>query len=473
MRAHTRTLAVVAALVAGVAAARSQSSAEPPRTLSGVVRDAAGKPIAGARVTIQNALVERAGTVAQIDSDDIDRDTLTDDAGRFELAALTGDIYELSVLAASHRPAWVADARTAGTIDVRLRELEPNPNPRQRIRIKVVDETERPVPAARIRVEAVYDIRSRGRSDKKELVEQFGVADDDGEIELRTTLPMVGISGWVSAGGYVSELATAYSGDVPGREGFETADEKGEFFLVQLARGSSATGSVWSKPADGSDGKPLAGVVVEIARTNSNPPYLDRTRTLTGPDGRFDLPRVAPFMNFKLCAVLGQPGATPVTDFTVNPESLDTARVLDVGVLLSGPSATVSGRLVFDDSGAAPPAGTTIRIRRSRGGDFVDTTTDARGGFKFSGIPEGTAVEILIPTPGLILAGGQRAFEVSSDAIVGLVDSAVADLTLFVRHGKRPPLGALPREVAAELRMIRDELETVPLGSPPPAFNAP
>lgn len=460
---QTKTLicsALILLFLGGPASAQST----PDGTLKGVVLGPDGKGLGGAEVTIQAVFAKRLGDWVNLPSYEIEKRTVTSDDGRFEFGGMKGEAYDLSVIADGFRSAWISHATPGNPIEAKLDSANSNLSPLQRIRIRVVDENERPIAAARMRVEAVYDLRSRNRPGDTELVEQSGVSDAQGEIELRTTIPMVGVGGWVSARGFVSELVSAYAVGVPGREGFEMSDERGAYSRVELVTGHAAIGSVWNKPDGPADGKPLAGAVVEIIRVTSNPRHVDRTRVLTSDDGRFELPRVSAFMSLRVCGILGQTGSTPMLDVNVSPESLEQESPVDIGVLMSRPGFTLSGQLVLE--GAIPPAGTQLRLRRSRGWDYIDTTTDPEGRFTFSAIPPGTSIEITLLSTGLILAGDQPGFDVTSNGIVGLVDDSISGVTIALHRGKRPSLGILPREIVAELRLRREELETIPLGKP-------
>jgi hypothetical protein len=467
---------LAACLFLGGSATEAQT--KPSGLLSGVVLGSDDRPVSGAKVIVQSVWVSTRAGWAEANSYEAGKETVTSTDGRFALGGLQGEAFEIVIVAAGHHGRRLPLVRAGESIEVRLTDAEDKLPPQQRIRVRLIDESDGPVVGARLRVEAVYDLRNRTRPGDLGLVESEGISDLNGEIELHTQMPRVGIGGWITARNAVAELISAYPAGVEGRDRFELTDERGAYSVLRLSRGFAASGMLWSQPQNPSDGRPLPGQVVEIVRVTSNPRHVDRTRVITGDDGRFEFPRVAAHLSFRYYGVLGQPGATLTSELTVDPEALDEDRVLDVGALLCPPTVRLSGRVVLEGGlpGEAVDPGLRLRLKRSRGWDSVATSVDPEGRFDFEYLPIGLVAEVSLESDappaeggwgGLILSGDQPGYDVATDAIVGVVESQTDGMVIRVRRGKRLPLTGLTPQMTAELREQRDRLEAQPLGKSP------
>lgn len=163
--------------------------------------------------------------------------------------------------------------------------------------------------------------------------------------------------------------------------------------LVRLARVSGLV--------VGSDGAPLAGVVVMLAPDESGAVGADTATARARADGTFTIDNVAPG-RYTLFART-RPARDTAPDYAVVPVVVAGADVSQVTVVLS-PGATISGTIAFDASASAPPrtlSGFRVTV------PAVDPlpvagTQPARvgddGTFDVSGIPPGRHA-IRVPNP--------------------------------------------------------------------------
>ncbi len=238
--------------------------------LRGRVLDAKGRPVPAADVAGRS---ERAGGRGGPFS------TVTDHHGRFRITGLGSDatVYLSAVRGEATTAAPVTVLSSKGTIDLTIA-------PENAVALvgRVKDPAGRPVAGAAVRV------TSRTRNQENVPLRQFPVAfDDEGRTVLRTGAdgqfrtpkqlrPDMDYHVDVEADGYVAA----------GTEWIPPGDRKLWYVPALTLQPATTIRTVAGRAVD-SQGRPIAGAVV--FQSGDGPA---RTRTTTGPDGRFRLPGV-------------------------------------------------------------------------------------------------------------------------------------------------------------------------------------
>jgi len=234
--------------------------AEPDRPIAGIVVDAAGAPVAGARVV---ATPEHAGRPDVLEREG---ETTSAEDGRFTIEALDSGRYTVRAIARGHATAAVQTI--AGVRDLRLQL-----GSAARITGRVVDPDDRPVPAASVAV-----LQHDGLVDRVVAVTSF--FDGDGRFTVDD----------LAEGAYVV-VAQAH-GFAPSAKVSAVAAAEPVAITVAVRRGATLVGTM----RDGASHAPIAEgkVTVEgvLGEGSSAIPLV--TTAITAADGSFELAGIAP-----------------------------------------------------------------------------------------------------------------------------------------------------------------------------------
>jgi len=305
--------------------------------VSGHVRDEAGKPIAGARVTIDDGL-----WAGQIDTGG----ATTDAQGGFTIAALAAGAHALLAVDGEHAPARspriaVSD-RPVDNVEIVMKAGGV-------VAGKVVDTSHQPVPFATVRV-AAADLRTQGAA-------RQATTDQRGGFEVRG-LPRVKLQARAESEAAASKIADADLSDRSERKDLE--------LVLEIA------GTIAGTVVD-DNGAPVPEVAVnafpDVLRGASQDglALAGLSSAITGGDGAFTI-RGLPDGSYRLWAARGASGRG------MWGHQATAARTGDKGVriVLSAPG-TLTGQLALPGSGAAPAvASVSIGLQSSPavGGGF-------------------------------------------------------------------------------------------------------
>jgi hypothetical protein len=330
--------------------------------LAGRVVDAAGQPVAGARVRARSDDAERAEPAL---------DTMADQAGAFRLEALPPGRLVLQAEAAGHAPSasvvvTVSDEPGAARQDVVLRLAAP-----ATLRGRVVDERGAGIAGAVV----------RALRPMSEVALPRATTDAQGGFTLELGPGPV-------------YLAAEAPGFAPSRQlGMEVP---GPEPIIMLARGGTITGVVTGR------GEPLGHFTVHVMRHAASGSNVIDSWThgmrVVSLDGSY---RMADLVPGRYSVTASAPGLAPVEQGDVLVESDRETRV----DLALAPGASLAGT-VRDARSRAPVAGAAVRL--STGSDTAMTYTGDAGQFTISDI-----------------APGRRSLEVRHPSYVGRIQSGI------------------------------------------------
>lgn len=322
-------LAVLLWSASSSASATSISSRDPKAardrglsvTVTGVVVDEQGKPVANAEVeATAEAWVPGAG-----------QRTRTDAAGRFLIPSLQErQTYVLRAIRAGFAPALLIVTPYGTTAEYWL-TLHGGATASG----WVIDDAGRPVPGARV---------SLSRKRKSTGDPPYGsTSGPDGRFEI-PDLPMEGLELYVRHRDFP---LLSQSGIV-----IPPGSRRVDLGRVALPKGERLRGQVFD-----SQGRPLSEVhlwPVYDGQTDPDP------AAVTGPDGRFEIARFGPYGHLFVCRTGYQYRLIP----SLVPSSAEAARLSRIVLDPAPPLAQVSGR-VIDDTGRPVPG---ARVRRGAAG---------------------------------------------------------------------------------------------------------
>lgn len=373
--------------------------AENNPTLTGVVKDQAGNPVAGASVFIYTAGPrEGVGVLCPSCYADCRKKTTSDAQGRFEIPGLDPTLlFRVLVVGRDYRPEFLSKVDpAAGSQQAVLKPAVGGEEPNQRMQGRVVDSEGKPVAGAVVNIRGV----TRGQSTRfggNNDVDPLAVTDDSGRFVIRslTAFEAVGVDVEARA------LAKAIFPDLTTGE---TIHE------LRLNEGVSLTGRVVK------DGKPLAGVEVGVAGADRRAEiYVGNYSIATGADGQFviaNLPANTDYFVYGCMSSFADPGGVERSilkrlpanaEFTAaglmgsltRSGSLPARRVkaeaagstLKVGELAVKPGFTIVGQIRLTD-GQPVPAKTRIMLSREEAWDSQQAEVDPQGRFRFVGVPD-------------------------------------------------------------------------------------
>ncbi len=362
------------------AAAGPTIALAPAAGIEGLVVDAGGRPLAGARLTAnpdegigmfsRRTLAALAAPAAAFSSV----------AGRFRLPALSpGQPYRLAVQLAGFAP---AELEVAALAPAELRSgLRLVLSPGRRGVGRVVDAAGRPVAGARLRL-----LRTRQDRPWERPQDWRAVTGADGRFEMAGLLPgrydlRAGAAGFAMS--EVPGIEVAAPGPAAGPAG---GDGPAALGTVVLRPGVAIEGLV----VDRQD-RPVAGAEIEVSgrRRLLPPPLQGETAVVTGADGRFLLGDLT--AGESLSIRIGKPGfAARELDNTVAPTSLR---------VVLAPAGRLAGQVLDADRRAVE--GATVFAAAAAGHVHGLEQSDAAGRFAIDGLAAGP-VELRVLADGFV-----------------------------------------------------------------------
>ena len=305
------------------------------------------------------------------------RTTTTDGEGRFRIADLPAGGYFLS-------------ANKAGYVGVQYGQRRPN-EPTTALQLsdgqsmtgvnlalprgsviagRVIDEFGEPIARAIVQaLRYVYGPDGQRRPQPNQSV----TTDDLGQFRLFGLAPGEYIvSAWGPPGGFgaaspgvVDTSATYLTSFFPGTPNVDDAQTvsvaAGQEATVQFALSVGRLSRVGGTVVD-STGKPVASAMATLQSPNGGVTGVGMTGSMTGPDGAFAIPNVAPgdyVLNVQPINRVG--GDAPIAESGSVPITVGDADILNLRVTTSA-GATVTGRVVFEGT-ARRDGGPNGRIR--------------------------------------------------------------------------------------------------------------
>ena len=325
--------------------------APPDLTIAGIVVDAAGAPVGGARVTAFPEGHGRPGILAR------EGDAITGDDGRFTLTGLDTGEHAVRAIARGH--ASIAVTAEAGATDVRIEMPEA-----ARIVGRVVDPGGAAVPAATIAVTQRQGLVSR-------VVAVTSIFDAEGRFVIEDVVP----------GDY--ELIAQAHGFAPSAPTAATAEDEPDEVTVAVRTGATLIGTM----VDGDSRAPLENGKVTVEGTlgegSTAVPLV--TTAITRADGSFELAGIAPGRRSATAGAYGH-HMMIVGPFDV----ADGARLGPITIELTPTAPGETPRLELAGIGAALAAeGDVLRVDRVIEG----------GGAEAAGITAGDHVLAVDGTP--------------------------------------------------------------------------
>ena len=404
-----------------------QLTLEPEHTVSGIVVDAEGRPIAGAAVYVETSPRRATGAIT----------TKSDAEGRFRVEGLPKDLGEIGALKGGYTDLRNMDVE-AGQTDVRL-VLH-----RRGILHAVVEDAATGEPIYPVRVKILHPTERRYRAHNDARKHVGGLIADLGRRGLHFNNPdgSFAITDGIASDYYYKLLVSAEGYSEATVEGAMpwTADKEQEPLKIPLDRGSVLRGRV----VDALHGDALSGVsvvhFVERGRGvqepwNSRRRRSDQTprRASTDENGEFVLDGIP---SESAVLLLSHEGYSRTSLYRILPSAGVQVFELTRGATIHGQISTESGTVI-------PGAKVQLTVNGVR---FPDEVSDKKGTFQFSELPVGQA-EILVQRKGYLRqfarvathAGEevQRDFVVGEASLVGRVtlqSSAVERSSVMVEN---------------------------------------
>ena len=373
--------------------------------VTGRVFDAHGTPAGGAEANLYRLPEGGAMRLETVDGERVsDAEAVAGADGRFAVRHVPPGVYDLRVVAPGWAPHDLPSLEVAdgGVVDVGRIDLAPA----ARIAGRVVDPEGEPVAGATVAVDRFAYLTSRvSRVSRVSSGNPRGVTTDaEGRFSVGGLAPGLAVDLHVSTQGFRWKQV---SGVVPPTE---------EPITIELPRGVRVHGTVVDAA-----GAPVPRAVVEsrIEIETTGPGSASRgmssTTTIADQEGRFDATGLQPG---SLTLTVREPGG--------GEGGVVLARTVEEGdvlgplrlELVAGPA--IEGTVLTGEG--APAVGVPVSLVRSwsreggTGSTRAETTTDARGEFRFSGIETG---------PSTLRAEGIGGVVAARDVVVGEEDVRV------------------------------------------------
>jgi Carboxypeptidase regulatory-like domain len=342
-------------------------------TIRGEVHDAAGKPIAGARVDIENGspFFSKAPYSGYLDCNKV---AVTDENGRFEFTdldpAMQFQLLSTAVGKKTTHSEWVQSSSSPVTI-----ELCDGPAN---------------VPAARTIVGQIVD--SSGMWAAHALVRPVGAKKKGNPNLWPGKVPDVDAATTDDEGTFKLFLPDDYEwlnleikgADSAGVEAGEIRPGTERKHRIYLRDGARVVGRVVH------DGKPVAGqrVAVSQIQRGSGGRFIRAVAALTDRDGRFEfthLPSIQPYVIFSPVALGEFPLVLATKRFNVGADG----DAFDLGALDLVPSLRLTGRIVLPTGIELPPH-SRLTLQRDPVWDLVSVDIQPDGAFNLAGLPPDT-----------------------------------------------------------------------------------
>src|SRR5258707_11996414 len=323
------------------------------QTIDGTVRDAAGQPLARARVIASTNL---GVSVSSWEADKQSIEAITDDRGHFRLEGVGAGLYWLNATAHGFGSARKGNVRPGATVNLIARSGG-------WLAGQVSDPQGRPLAGALVRAE---------------LEPQFWVGSTVETTDAQGRFEILGLD----PGNYT--VVARHADFAPGVVSGVAVDAEGRADLtIPLAKGASVTGRLVD-----AEERPLAGRVAaqELAGQPMPRSLVELLRADTGDDGRFRIDKVPPG-SYALGAV-----APRYTGRRVEAEVSGREAAFDHGDISLEPGRAIRGRLRTSSGVPVPDAQiTTGGFDMMSRGTFSQARSEADGSFALAGLIAGPA----------------------------------------------------------------------------------
>jgi thiol-disulfide isomerase/thioredoxin len=412
-------LALAAALTCCLNCTPLSAADGPKPTLTGVVKNQQGEPLAGATVFIHTAgPKEGVGVLCPSCYPDCRKRTTTDASGQCRIEELDPTLFfRILVVAKGYQPQFVAKVDPAlNPFEATLKPESTGGEPNQRVRGKVSGPDGKPVAGAVVNIRGVTR-ESSTRFGGNDDIDPVAVTDEAGEFVLRSTKPFdsvgVDVETRALAKGIFQRLA---SGD--------TVHE------LKLVEGISVKGRLLK------DGKGVPGVEVGISGAERRSEiYAGNYSVGTDAEGRFLFVNLAPktdYFVYGMMKSLGSRGALPAQ----RVRGTEDRGTVDMSDLKLGRAYAVDGVVRLAD-GKPVPAKTKVILGREEAWDSTITQTDEQGRFRFRGVPA-ESVSISSTIKGYRLSLRNASIDpLNPYHLIGRIHTNKTDLVLQFEPGER------------------------------------
>ena len=370
-------------------------------TLSGIVKDSAGKPVKHATVMVYHAGVKTGySTFCPSCYSDCGKRAITDAHGTFTIEGLRPDLwFELLMAGEGYEPTFVnkvipsADAPVTATLGRRQRVSDPS----RLFRGRVEDSHGVPLRDAVVQPNgALFDAKT-GTSLYGAIpgMDPIAISNKDGDLEI-AYLPSAKLAAEVNAGRMppaFAQLPVKILVSVDARAfapAFAVVPAGAQLHTITVAEGATVRGRLveGGKPVGGAEvglvGRPRGGYKGNLQMIGY--PY-DEMRIGTQPDGTFavtNVPAPADWNVYGKMESLATRGATGAIECTTKHDG----EIVDLGDIQVKPAYHLRGKVVLSD-GKPIPEGMRVTISSERSGDSQTGVLSPDGSFEFLGLAAG------------------------------------------------------------------------------------
>ncbi len=415
-----KTIVIVASLLMACPA-RYAAAAPPERsTLTGMVTDETGKPLAGVRVDISTAAPKVGpGMFCPSCYLDCSKWAKTNNAGEFKMESLDPKL-KFRLIAASPglrtQQSELIDP-LAGPVTLALTTLPKDLDPGRIVTGIITSEQGVPIPGAFVEP---YGAKTATKRWWGTVEVDSVVSDDKGQFAMILPTDLLALVIEVLADGFCG--TQVYSLE-PGKESAN----------IEVPTGASVVGKLVHK------GQPVAGMSIAVVQTNRSVGqdrgiFIKAVGDVTRDDGSFEFKYLPPNQQYAIFAVAGESREAD-RQFVVStklfkvPESGETR---DLGNLEVTNPASVSGKVLRVD-GQPLPANLQQSFGRNPAWDLIGIPVAEDGTFAATGLPPET-YEIRVSSRDLVIVADEIPYQMMSESSFSVyVTEPIDDLVIPVK----------------------------------------
>jgi hypothetical protein len=387
--------------------------------LRGTVKDAAGNPVAGARVDVATA-APRVGPALFCPScyRDCAKSTRTDDRGHFEIAGLDAALKFTLLISAPDKRAFLTKLLDPlqGEVAVALEALPAEAPPGRTVLGQLVDDRGQPVVGALVSPVGGQTADRRWGGTVRGV--DPTVSDAAGHFALALPEGYLGVDVQVAARGTAGTMVLLLK---PGPDRHRVAVPAGTRVTGRLVR----------------DSRPVSGLrvaVVQIERSGHHH-FIKAVGGVTDAEGRFDFDHLPANEGYAIFTPVGdgpQPWVLTTKRFKVHADR----QTRDLGDLSVVAGLRLAGRVEVP-AGESLPADTRITLGRDPAWDLIAVPVAKDGTFAAEGLPPET-YEVRVAAKGFVIDGARLPFQVLRGQSFGVrLRESIADLHIpLVRDGR-------------------------------------
>jgi hypothetical protein len=384
--------------------------------LRGVVRDEAGKPVAGATVYV--AEVRPAKKALGYESNfypEWGKRVLSGADGAFVVEEVgEGLEFDLIVAAAEHPALSVKDVRPGKKVTAKLAKWAENVTDQEHQWRGVVKDPEgKPAWGVEVSPQS-YQLGFGYAFGAPPGMQERTVTNEKGEFVLSIEKPETGVS-----------LRFTGRENAPLVTGFET--RPAETAEYQLSSGSTVKGKLVH------EGKPVAGAIVMASQEDRNSATFVGTRIVKADEqGEFEIQHLRTAENYMVIAISQ---TLPEGTFTPTQKFKTTEEALELTDLEAVAGHTLAGKVVLSD-GKKVPKGVKVTVHRENASDHRTADIAEDGSFKMIGMPNETVMV-------WVMMGGDYHLSVKNESLersngmflLGVVEEETVDLNILMEPG--------------------------------------